>query len=73
MKTITTQTIRAEVQNGYCYVRNMDGDGVIDALVPEKKEVEVYKVIERSKHLPFSQVWSALIQVKGVRFNHQTN
>lgn len=73
MKTISTNDLRADVNNGYCFVRNLQGTGVVDALVPEKKEKEVYEVIEKNKHLGFTAVWQALINVKGVSFNYQSN
>lgn len=72
--TISTAKIRASVGNGYSFVRNLEEKGgVIDALVPEKKESAVYQAIEANKESGFSAVWEALNKIKGVRFEYKSN
>jgi capsular polysaccharide biosynthesis protein len=72
--TTSTEKVRAELANGYCYVRNMEErGGVIDAIVSDRKAAQIASIINGITNESFSQVWSSLMQVKGVKFSYQSN
>jgi hypothetical protein len=75
METLkTTTNIRAELNNGYCYVRNLnEKGGVVDAMVSVRNENKVFEVINNITDETFDQVWSMLIEIKGIRFEYNKN
>ena len=72
--TKTTEKVRAELKNGYCYVRNLEEKGgVIDATISESREKHIALIINNIEDESFSEVWDLLNQVKHVRFEYKRN
>ena len=70
----TTEKVRAELNNGYCYVRNLEEKGgVIDAMINESREKHIALIINNIENETFSEVWDLLNQVKHVRFEYKRN
>ena len=70
----TTEKVRAELSNGYCYVRNLEAKGgVIDAMIQESREKHIALIINNIENESFSEVWDLLNQVKHVRFEYKRN
>jgi len=70
---ISTSNIRAEVKNGFVYVRNLEEKGgVIDALVTDRKAKKMISILSQVKDETFSQVWDLLLGNK-VRFDYRSN
>lgn len=72
--TKETNEIRAEVSNGFAYVRNLaEKGGVISAIVNDKKSAKVIDALKSVENETFSQVWDMMIKIKGVKFDYQRN
>ena len=70
----TTEKVRAELNDGYCYVRNLEEKGgVIDAIISESREKHIALIINSIESESFSEVWDLLNQVKHVRFEYKRN
>jgi len=69
----STSEIRSEVKDGYAYIRNINGEGVIDALLNEKQMKKVTDIIQSVTSENFSKVWDMVNSIKGVRFDYRSN
>lgn len=69
----STSKIRAEVKNNYVYVRNLEGNGVIDAILNSKTSKIVSDKLQQVTNENFSLVWDLLLNIKGVRFDYSKN
>ena len=70
----STQNIRYKLQDGYAFVRNLKGDGVIDACFGRRAEKKVARVFEAiNDDSTFSGVWDELILIKGADFTFKSN
>jgi hypothetical protein len=72
MKKVT-KYIRAEINQDYIFVRNLKGNGIIDAVMPENKIKTVENILKNVENETFSQVWAMLIGIKKVRFEYKNN
>jgi len=68
-----TKTTRIELKKDYIFVRNLIGKGVIDALITEKQSKKLCILMQDIRNENFSEIWSKLMTVKGVRFEYQSN
>ena len=69
-----TAQIRAEVKDGYVYVRNLaEKGGVIDASISAKVQAKVEAALSQVKDESFSQVWDMMIGIKGVCVEYSRN
>ena len=70
----STQKIRAELSDGFCYVRNLEEKGgVISATISASREKHIALILNSIEDESFSEVWDLLNQVNRVRFEYQRN
>jgi hypothetical protein len=70
----STEKIRAELSDGFCYVRNLEEKGgVISATISENREKHISIILNSIEQESFSEVWDLLNQVKHVRFEFTRN